>query len=104
MLPRELLEQFSKPNAWVEINNPEDIKVLSFNPARYAINHSLMKPHEGTARQEIINNVHKSMQLIRFDFEYETVRKFVNNYLDKVGFKENICNDINPNYIGFVEV
>ena len=82
MLPRELLEQFSKPNAWVEINNPEDIKVLSFNPARYAINHSLMKPHEGSA----------------------TVRKFVNNYLDKVGFKENICNDINPNYIGFVEV
>ncbi len=89
----ELLKQLSRLNTWVEVGNSADY------PAIYAKTHSLMKPNP---RQEIINNVYKSMQLIRIDFEYETVRKFVNRYLDKIGFEQD-CNEINPYYIKFKE-
>jgi hypothetical protein len=64
----------------------------------YRRTHSLMKPHDGPTRQDIINSVYKQMQIIRINFEYETVRKFVSSYLDRIGFKDTVCNEYNPDY------
>ena len=64
----------------------------------YSRTHSLMLPNDEPTKQGIIDSVYKQMQLIRIDFEYLTVKNFVNSYLDRIEFKERITYEFNTFY------